>query len=399
MFKTYITNRSVQTLLLIAIYASVASILPEDVHKLLYTISLIIKDVLIFLMPITVFAFIAYTISSFESKAMLFVLILLGFEFLSNFASVWYAIGSGYMVSNNFTGFEIIKLDSAFGPLWRMPFSKPAWWGADKGSFLGVAFGAYVAYIPSSNLRPFLEVLKMVMEFLITKVFARFIPIFVLGFIAQIYNTGMLEHMASHYGRLIIYLIGYIAFYLTLIYLIGASFRVRLMFTHMKNLFPAWLIALTSGCSLSTMPWTIKGTSLNLKDPEFAKAIIPATTNIQQIGDCIMNTFLCYLIYNHFYGHPPDMHTLIIFSLVFVVARFATAAVIGGAIFIMIPIFQTYLDFSDEMIAIILAMNVILDPIVTSSNVFANGGLAKIFEMVWSKFHRKKIDPGKPIFS
>ncbi|MGV2432005.1 MAG UNVERIFIED_CONTAM: hypothetical protein LVQ98_00985 [Rickettsiaceae bacterium] len=64
---------------------------------------------------------------------------------------------------------------------------------------------------------------------------------------------------------------------------------------------------------------------------------------------------------------------------------------IGGAIFIMIPIYQHYLSFSDEMLAIILAFNVILDPIVTSSNVIANGGLAKVFENIWRLFTNKTI--------
>jgi Na+/H+-dicarboxylate symporter len=156
------------------------------------------------------------------------------------------------------------------------------------------------------------------------------------------------------------------------------------MVQHIKNLLPAGGISLTSGCSLSTMPWTIKGASMNLENPALARAIIPATTNIQQIGDCITNAFLCFLIYKHFNGYAPDIKTLVIFSGVFVAARFATAAVLGGAIFIMIPIYQTYLGFNDEMVAIILAMNVILDPIVTSSNVMANGGLARVFEKVWT---------------
>ena len=63
---------------------------------------------------------------------------------------------------------------------------------------------------------------------------------------------------------------------------------------------------------------------------------------------------------------------------------------LGGAIFVMLPIYQHYLNFNDEMIAIILAMNVILDPIVTSSNVMANGGLAKIFENIWRCVNFKK---------
>jgi Na+/H+-dicarboxylate symporter len=77
------------------------------------------------------------------------------------------------------------------------------------------------------------------------------------------------------------------------------------------------------------------------------------------------------------------------FALVFVAARFAIAAVVGGGIFLLLPIYQHYLNFTDEMLAIILAFNVILDPIITSSNVMANGGLSKIFESVWNLVNQK----------
>jgi Na+/H+-dicarboxylate symporter len=142
-------------------------------------------------------------------------------------------------------------------------------------------------------------------------------------------------------------------------------------------------VALLSGCSLSTMPWTIEGAAKNLQNPALAKAIIPATTNIQQIGDCITQAFLCFLIYRHFYGHNPDVMTWLNFSIIFVLARFATAAVLGGAIFVMLPVYETYLSFNAEMIAIILTLNVILDPLITSCNVMANGALCRVFEKVW----------------
>jgi Na+/H+-dicarboxylate symporter len=377
-------HRSVQTILVIGFYAAFAQFLPDTAHRSFYTISIFIKDLLLWMMPVTVFVFIAHTISSFERKAPIFILTLVLFEAMSNFLSVWYAMGSGFLVSTQFSGFEIIKLDSEFSVLWRLPFVKPSWWGADKGSFAGLLLGCYIALSPSAYLKPILEILRSVMEFILTKVFARFIPLFVLGFIAQIYKTGMLDHMIAHYSILIVYLVGFISLYITLIFAVGANFNPKVMVQHIKNLLPAGGISLTSGCSLSTMPWTIKGASMNLENPALARAIIPATTNIQQIGDCITNAFLCFLIYKHFNGYAPDIKTLVIFSGVFVAARFATAAVLGGAIFIMIPIYQTYLGFNDEMVAIILAMNVILDPIVTSSNVMANGGLARVFEKVWT---------------
>ena len=81
----------------------------------------------------------------------------------------------------------------------------------------------------------------------------------------------------------------------------------------------------------------------------------------------------------------PDIITWVSFSFVFVLARFATAAVLGGAIFIMLPLYETYLDFNPEMIAIILALNVFLDPLITSGNVMANGALCRVFERVWGR--------------
>ena len=141
------------------------------------------------------------------------------------------------------------------------------------------------------------------------------------------------------------------------------------------------------------MPWTIGGAAKNLQDPELAKAVIPATTNIQQIGDCIANTFLCFIIYRNFFGHNPDLMTWVSFSLVFILARFATAAILGGTIFVMLPIYESYLGFNAEMIALILAFNVILDPIITSSNVLANGALCRVFEKVWVLLPGKRVPP------
>ncbi|MBP7190304.1 MAG: cation:dicarboxylase symporter family transporter [Rickettsiaceae bacterium] len=377
--------RSIQTIVALTIYAVVAPFLNIVIHEGLYTISLFIKDLLIWMMPITVCVLIASTIDSFEKKAPLFVLFLVMFEGTSNFLSVSYAFLCGNVISDAVPSFEIVNLDDSFKALWRIPIARPVWWGADKGSLLGLVFGCVSAISHSNFLKGMLGSARSVVESILTGVFARLIPLFVLGFIAQVYKTGLLAHMVLNYTVLVGYLVFFLAIYVWLIFGIGNNFYIRKMLSDIKNLMPAWFMALTSGCSLSTMPLTIEGTSKNLRDPRLARAIIPATTNIQQVGDCITNALLCFLMHKQFLGYAPDGITWMVFTMVFVAARFATAAVIGGAIFIMLPIYQNYLNFNDEMIAIILAMNVILDPIVTSTNVIANGGMAKIFENIWKK--------------
>lgn len=360
-----------------------ADILPITTHQFFYTLSLLIKDLLIWIMPFTVCFFIAYSISSFERKAPLFIVTLLLFEGFSNFSSVWYAYLCAHSAADFLPSFEATTLSSDFIALWRLPLSKPSWWSAEKGALIGLVLGCINAFSKNALLANTIAKGKGIVEWILTRVFARLIPLFILGFAVQMYQTNLLNHVFRHYSLLVLWLALFLILYLFFLFTLSAGLSLRKITAHIKNLLPAGGISLTSGCSLSTMPWTIQGTAKNLQNPELANAIIPATTNIQQIGDCIAQAFLCFLIYRHFYGVSPDLITWLNFSFVFVLARFATAAVLGGAIFIMLPLYETYLDFNPEMIAIILALNVFLDPIITSSNVMANGALCRVYERVW----------------
>lgn len=384
MAKKFFQHRSIQIFLAIAIYLFAASSLPVEVHQGFYTLSLLIKDLLLWMLPITVGIFIANAIASFEKKAPLFILTLFLFEACSNAMSVWYAYGCGHLIGSHVPAMHSAEMNDTFHALWRLPFSKPSWWSADKGTFLGIAVGVLTAF-QFPQLRNFLGKAKVVAETILTRFFSKLIPLFILGFIARMVQTNVLSQMVSQYKDLLIWLPLFLLLYIGLLFLVGSGFSIKKWIQSMQNLGPAAGMAFSSGCSLSTMPWTIEGTSKNLQNPDLAKAIIPATTNIQQTGDCIAQGFLCYLLYLHFYGSPPPVAMWISFSAVFVLARFATAAVLGGAIFIMLPLYEHYLHFTPEMIAIVLALNAILDPLITGSNVLANGALCRLFERVWDR--------------
>ena len=387
---TLLKHRSIQVLLAITLYLCSASFLPMAAHQALYTFSLLIKDLLIWVLPLTVGFFIAHAISSFEKRAPLFIIALFLFEALSNTASVWYSYGCGQIAAHHLSSVAPHPFNDSFSPLWRLPWVHPAWWSADKGTFAGIIFGLIGAFRVPYLQRGIVQG-KRAAEWVLTKIFSRLIPLFVLGFIARMFKTQILNQMVADYADLLVWLLVILAVYIALLVFLGCARSRHQFFQSVKNLLPAAGVAFSSGCSLSTMPWTIEGTSKNLQNPDLAKAIIPATTNIQQIGDCIANTFLCFLIYRHFNGINPDLAVWIPFSLVFVLARFATAAVLGGAIFIMLPIYESYLHFNPEMIAMILAFNVILDPLITCTNVVANGALCRVFERTWGLFVRRPV--------
>lgn len=381
-------NRSVQVILTIVIYLCVASLLPLNAHRAFYSLSLLIKDLLLWILPFSVGFFIAHALCSFEKKAPLFIFVLFIFEALSNFSSVWYAYFCGHVAISHQPVIEINNLSDSFSPLFSISKLKPALWSADKGTFAGIILGL-IASFKFPLLRNFIAKGKQKAEWILTKIFSRLIPLFILGFVARMYKTRLLTQMLDRYSELILWLLVVLVLYISMLFLLGSGLSFKKYLNSIKNLLPAGGIAFSSGCSLSTMPWTIQGTAKNLISPDLAKTVIPATTNIQQIGDCISNTFLCFLIYFHYFGHAPSIAVWVPFSLVFILARFATAAVLGGSVFIMLPIYESYLHFNAEMIAMILALNVILDPIITCTNVVANGALCRVFEKVWMALQRK----------
>ncbi len=191
-------QRSIQVLLVLTLYTFFAAYLPLTVHQLFYTISLFIKDVLLWIMPFAVCFFIAHTVQSFERRAPLFVLILLVLEGTSNFSSVWYAYLSAHSVADFLPPFQSMTIESDFKAFWRLPFIRPSWWGADKGAMLGLLLGGSGAFDLSTPLKNFINRGKGVMEWVLARWFARLIPLYILGFVAQMHQTELLSHVVSY---------------------------------------------------------------------------------------------------------------------------------------------------------------------------------------------------------
>lgn len=377
-----------QLLVILIFVLLFGSSLPFDAVRLFYTLSLIIKDLLLFVLPLAVAAYIAATLISFRNQAIWLVVLLFLFEGVSNGVSVFYAYGVGYLFQ------DLVPLSAVseqalqeIRPFLSLADYRPSVWSADKGVMVGVIIGLGLSFLPIAVLQAQIFKLRDAVAFIFSKIFVRFIPLYLLGFFLFMQHSGLLQRIIQTYVAVILLVSLTICLYLAVLLLIAAKGNKNQAYTIFKNIWPSGLIAFTSTSSAATMPFTIEAAKKNLRNPSFAEMLIAATTNIQQIGDCIANALLCLVILKSFGKPIPDMSSWLVFMGAFVLARYTTAAVIGGAIFIMIGIYERYLGFTGEMIALILALNIVLDPIITSTNVLANGILAVIFERLWLIFN------------
>lgn len=361
--------------------------LPIEIARGIYTASLLFKDLLLMVLPAAIMAFIAFALRSFEKKALLFVLFLACFEIFSNSSSVLFAYGVSHILQAFFPVIETATTHNIqdLAPYWTIDTLRPSFWRADNAVWGGVLLGMLCAYRPIPIVEKMLIRIRVAAGWLFSKVFARLIPLYATGFLIQMQHSGVLAHILSTYANVLLMLLGALTLYLGLIILVAGEYRWRAAQRIFSTIFPTGVIAFSSMSSAATMPFTIAAAEKNMKDPAMAGMIIPATTNVQQVGDCLANAFLCLVILKTFGHSLPDFSTWLVFLSVFVLARFTTVGVLGGAIFIMIPIYEQYLGFSKEMVALILALNVVLDPFITASNVLGNGALCIILERWWMR--------------
>ncbi len=385
-----IKHRGLQIISLALIYFLIAPFFSLTLSLYLFSLSSLIKEILMWIIPITVFFFISASIVSFKKSAPLFIGCLFLFEGLSNFLSVIYTFVCARLIEPIFSNatFDLAS-SSTLIPIWHLPIQKPWFWAADKGAFLGFIVGLIFSFSFLEKRRGFIYKGKIYSEIIFIRFFSKIIPLFVVGCIAKMHATNAFNGIGSESYFVIFWVILFALIYVFCLFLFGNGGSLQKTSSAIYSLLGAGFSAFSSGCSLSTMPLTIEGTKKTLKEPSSAELIIPATTNIQQIGDCIINSFLCFILYRLFFHTSPSLLLWLNFSLLFTCARYATAAVMGGAIFLMLPIYERCFNFSHEMISIILALNVLLDPFVTSINVMANGALCKIFENFWLKFRKK----------
>jgi Na+/H+-dicarboxylate symporter len=382
----FLKHTSFQTLLSIVIVFLAGDYFSLEVARSFYTISIILKDILLAFLPVAVFAFIASSLMQFKKQSVLVVFLVLIIEAISNaFVST---LGYGYsFILNQSHTLPILGTD---GQSLESYFSFYSWyssfWRVEYGVIAGALLGITQTIFPLQIVQTLLLKLRQGANFFLSKMFVPILPIFVFGLFLSLYRSGLLQSLLQNGGKIFFYLVVGLLGYLLFILLVAAKGNIFRAWAYLKNILPAGLVAATSMSSLATMPLTIEVTRKNLNHPSLADMLIPATTNIQQVGDCFVNIFLaCGILLLAGQGLPSPS-VFFTFLWVYVLARYSTAAVIGGAIFITLPLYQSYLGFNQEMSAMLIALNIVLDPLVTSSNVLGNSILCIIYEKIMAAF-------------
>lgn len=353
--------------------------------EFLYALSLSVKEGLLFALPFIIFFFILNSVIKLQGNAIKLLVLMVAMICISNFTSTWVA----YDISNIFDKkLHTIELYENIGnnvkllvPSWK--FSLPKLINNEISVIAAVIIGSIIVFLIPKLGKKISKVLVRVIDFTLSKILLPVIPVFIAGFIIKLAHDQVLLPIIHNYLFIFLVIFSSSISYIVIWHLI--ILRCVGIKPLLKNLTPPLVTGFSTMSSAIAMPLLILATEKSVKDRKIMQAVIPVITNFHLVGDCFAIPILALTIMSTF-GHPfPDLYQYLMFSLYFVVTKFAVAAVPGGGILVMLPVLKSTLGFTDAMLSLITTLYIMFDSIITPINIFGNSALSML---IAKTYHR-----------
>jgi len=364
-------------------------IIPTDIKILSYTLSLLIKDVLVSAIPFLIIIYIANSIISISNRAFIFIIIILGSVLLSSILAVSFSYFFAHLFVLN-SGILIIEKSASIQELTTFfdTFSIKLI-PTELAIAIGFALGLLVRYFNHESSIQKLSKAKSKIDHFLKNFFIPILPIFIAGFIFKIEFEGTFDLILNSYSTIFKYFILSQLSYLFIIILLFSGFSPAKVFLSIKNIIPAAFTGFSTMSSAATMPVSIIAAEKNTQNPTISRIIIPTTANIHLAGTSVgMNILIIGTMLTNGFDFP-EFNQYLIFAVFFSLAQFGAIAVPGGFVFTTLPILQTYLGFTPEMAALIASLSIIFDPVDTSMNVSINVMFVSYFAKINKLLNRK----------
>ena len=366
------------------------SVLPMWFFKGALTLSILLKSLLLFFIPFLIFSGTATAFSSLKDNGLWFIITIMGIIITSNFLNLMFSGFVGcYVIPHiaHLAPHNPLEVHMDISPYFycELPHIFPN----ALALFLGVVSGLLGAVF---SLRSYMKAIyyihKFTMGFMV-KIFIPTLPIFLMGFVLKLLKEGQMSCFIQTNGSACSVMIGFLFIYLCLWWFFAHKCSKIPATTLLKNIFPAMITGATTMSSAAALPFSIEAATKNTKDPVLVNAVMPISINFHMVGDTICIPILAVIILNSFSCPLPSFSMYLFFGFCFVLNKFAGAGIPGGTIMVSLPILHHYLGFTEEMLALIAALYMLIDPITTMGNVTANNFLVIFIKKAWGKITRK----------
>jgi len=364
---------------------ALSSYLDLTVVGYFYSISVVLKDLLMLILPFVVFSYLSAAILSAQKQAINLVCGIFGLVVVANTINVFAAYGAAI----SFLGFlKPICLDGACASdkviaLWRIPL--PYFLSSNTAMLLGLAVGIIGSLTQSSIISDVVSHIKIWATKALNLVFIPFLPLYVFGFVLKIACEGTLNALVAAYAPVFFLTLLTIKAYLLFWYFVGCNGSFKATFVAIRNMLPAWLTGFSTMSSAATLPITLKCVEKNVHNTNLTNFVVPATANIHMVGDGINITLTSFALLVMSGAPMPTFGAFLSYVVAYVITKFSGSGVPGGGMIILLPVVEQHLGLSSELCSLVATLYILQDSLMTASNIAGNGALALIAKKLFAR--------------
>ena len=371
------------------------SFIPHDFKSFFLAISISLKEILLFFLPVVIFSFIAHSMLSLQGQALRFIVFLLICVFLSNSLAIF----SAYLIGNIFFT-DLLPIvtkvaNKDIEPISLFVLNMPKLISTRHALMLAFVVGAIFSYKRNKAVE---KVVKYAHDFsllFLKKFFIPCLPFFIFGSVLRLEHQGFLGDIFNSYSYVFAVVLSSQLLYLFMLFLLANSFSIKKLCKCIYYILPVTLTGFGTLSSAAAMGSLVVSMGNIMKNSKLYEMIIPVVVNIHTLGSAIGVTLISLATMKTFGMELPGLELFGIFTLHYAVQKFGVAAVPGGVICVVGPLLDEYLGFSGEMIGMVTAIYMLFDPFGTACNITANGAFTMLFDRIfvatakWQIFTKK----------
>ena len=371
---------SLPFILLVAVAAGlgIGSVASAEVIAVVATIGDVLRQVIVFCVPLIIVGFIAPSIAKLGENVSRILGVALLAAYLSTLGAALLSMAAGFGIIPHLTlaeGTEALREV----PSLEFPLDIPAIMPVTSALVLALMLGLAAVWAKASRFTALLVEFQRMVLAIVVKIVIPILPFFIVCTFAGLAWEGALTSQLPVFLAVIaIVLVGHFVWLGVLYGAAGAYSRTN-PWEVLRHYGSAYLTAVGTMSSAATLGVALEcaGQAKTLRR-DMVSFGIPLFANIHLCGSVLTEVFFCMVVSQILYGALPSLPTMLLFCVLLGVFAIGAPGVPGGTVMASLGLVTGLLGFDGAGTALVLTVFALQDSFGTACNVTGDGALTLI---------------------
>lgn len=374
--KSFLNSLLFKLIIAIAIGIFLGDIANEGAIQVISTIKNILSNLINYIVPIIILAFITPAIVSLNESAGKVLSLTLIICYLSSVGAALFSFVAGTVIIPHL---NIVSATEAGKKIPEILFQMdiPSIMPVMTALVTAILFGLAVIWTKSETWANLLrEFNNMVLE-IVNRVIIKVLPFYIATTFAELSYEGVILSQFPVFLKVIVIVILGHYIWLFLLYALGGIFSKTNPMEVLKYYPPAYVTALGTMSSAATLSVSLQcSRKAKTLDPKIRDFVVSLCSNTHLCGSVLTETFFVMIVSQVLYGSLPSTGNMILFILLLGIFAIGAPGVPGGTVMASLGLITSILGFDATGTALILSIFALQDSFGTACNITGDGAIA-----------------------